>query len=504
MHNNTRSAAFGYIIAIAVPALLLLVHAFYYYPYFVDDAFISMRYAERLVEGKGLTWNDGERVEGYSDLLWVLLVAAFGSMGFDLLGAARGISMASSAVALAAFAYYALRVANLSAKALLYGGVCFALAAPVAIWSLAGLECTLVMALMAWVFIFAFRILEKPNIRYSVLCGAMLALLCLTRPEAPLLTIALAFGLLVGSSARWRDLWPSLFVLCAIPASVYLAQLGFRYMYYGELFANTVHAKIAWTLSRFFNGFNYAVKAIAVFLPLILLILLKLDVISSRRVTLRQAQLVAWVSLVWTLSVVIGGGDFFLGFRHFLPLVPGVIFLVMLCAHSLFSAPARKATGYVFLAYILGCFMWLQFAFKEEHGGAKDTQYWIEDGISLGKALRDKYGDKKPLVAVGMAGVLPFYSGLPSLDMYGLTDADLAKHPGADFGYGFLGHDQLNAPRVLARKPDIIVFFVGKTPPLHEFAEDKGFLSDYRLEHLKLPTYNAAIWVRKDSNKVRP
>ena len=47
----------------------------YYYPFFSDDAFISLRYAERLVEGHGLTWSDGDRVEGYSDLLWVLLLA---------------------------------------------------------------------------------------------------------------------------------------------------------------------------------------------------------------------------------------------------------------------------------------------------------------------------------------------------------------------------------------------------------------------------------------------
>ncbi len=32
------------------------------YPhFFVDDAFISLRYADRLLEGKGLTYTDGER-----------------------------------------------------------------------------------------------------------------------------------------------------------------------------------------------------------------------------------------------------------------------------------------------------------------------------------------------------------------------------------------------------------------------------------------------------------
>src|SRR5437870_1567913 len=38
-----------------------------------DDAMISMRYAKNLAQGFGLVWNPlGERVEGYTNLLWVL------------------------------------------------------------------------------------------------------------------------------------------------------------------------------------------------------------------------------------------------------------------------------------------------------------------------------------------------------------------------------------------------------------------------------------------------
>ena len=42
----------------------------------VDDAFISFRYARNLVDGNGLVFNVGERVEGYTNFLWVMLVAA--------------------------------------------------------------------------------------------------------------------------------------------------------------------------------------------------------------------------------------------------------------------------------------------------------------------------------------------------------------------------------------------------------------------------------------------
>ena len=40
-----------------------------------DDAFISYRYAENLFNGHGIVFNPGERVEGYSNFLYVLLMA---------------------------------------------------------------------------------------------------------------------------------------------------------------------------------------------------------------------------------------------------------------------------------------------------------------------------------------------------------------------------------------------------------------------------------------------
>jgi hypothetical protein len=45
-------------------------------PILADDAAISLRYAERIVEGKGFTWNDDERVQGASNPLFTLALAA--------------------------------------------------------------------------------------------------------------------------------------------------------------------------------------------------------------------------------------------------------------------------------------------------------------------------------------------------------------------------------------------------------------------------------------------
>ena len=65
------------------------LHAAYYYPFLSDDSLISARYAQRLLDGHGLTWTDGKPVEGYSNLLWLLFTALLGAVGVDLIVALR-------------------------------------------------------------------------------------------------------------------------------------------------------------------------------------------------------------------------------------------------------------------------------------------------------------------------------------------------------------------------------------------------------------------------------
>lgn len=62
-------------------AAALVLHARAYLPFLSDDALMSLRYAARLLGGHGLTWTAGPPVEGYSNGLWVLLVALAGAAG---------------------------------------------------------------------------------------------------------------------------------------------------------------------------------------------------------------------------------------------------------------------------------------------------------------------------------------------------------------------------------------------------------------------------------------
>ena len=60
-------------------------HCVHFLHYVNDDAYITFRYARSLAEGKGPYWNPGERVEGYSNPVQMLLAA--GTIG--LAGAER-------------------------------------------------------------------------------------------------------------------------------------------------------------------------------------------------------------------------------------------------------------------------------------------------------------------------------------------------------------------------------------------------------------------------------
>ena len=75
-------------------------NALYFFPYTVDDTFISLRYADNLVNGHGLVCNPGEQVEGFSNFLWVLVGALVLKLGLPVTAAIKSIGVASGALAI--------------------------------------------------------------------------------------------------------------------------------------------------------------------------------------------------------------------------------------------------------------------------------------------------------------------------------------------------------------------------------------------------------------------
>jgi hypothetical protein len=71
------------VLGLVAVGLLALSHAAQAAGVVMDDAYIAFRYARRLAVGDGLTYNPGEWVEGYTDFLWVVLLAAGDVVGIS-------------------------------------------------------------------------------------------------------------------------------------------------------------------------------------------------------------------------------------------------------------------------------------------------------------------------------------------------------------------------------------------------------------------------------------
>ena len=264
--KNAAIRRFGYLAALSAPWLALLGYlAWSARRLLLDDAFISFRYARNLLEGNGLVWNPGERVEGYSNFLWVLeLAAIWAATGVPPEDAAWWLSAAFTAATLGATAWWVWRLPGLRSRALVWwmalGLLCTS--AAFARWTGGGLETRqftffVVLAVVALTA-------HRGSRRGLLVASFSLALASLTRPEGPLVAACcfawwaaqeLADGERGGGEARgmgvrgWalgalrRIDWRGALALTLPFLLIVGAHFLWRYSYYDEWLPNTYYAK---------------------------------------------------------------------------------------------------------------------------------------------------------------------------------------------------------------------------------------------------------------------
>jgi hypothetical protein len=145
--------------------------------------------------------------------------------------------------------------------------------------------------------------------------------------------------------------------------------------------------------------------------------------------------------------------------------------------------------------------------FANEQSRRAVSERWEWDGKELGLLLKAAFSKQRPLLAVSAAGCLPYWSELPALDMLGLNDHYLPRHPPPDLGSGRLGHELGDGRYVLGRNPDIIVFGTGE-PPHHRSGEELQRMPEFhrRFARVHLQTGGhaspAIAYFNKHSEKV--
>ncbi len=456
----------------AIPFVVLLgLHAWYYLPFLSDDALISMRYSQRLVEGHGLTWTGGKPVEGYSNLLWVLVVALPHWLGVDLLLTVRALGLAFSFVVIIALRPRGGRVGDVNDLGSWVGMAFAAGSAPLAIWAIGGLEQALLGGLLALAVVLLFRVLDgkEQGRRVLIWLSVSLGLICITRPDGPIFVVAAVLPLFLSArSLGMRQALSRVGILIVGPILLYGGQLVFRLAYYDDYVPNTARVKISPSANRSQEGWDYVQSGFMALGPLSFVALVLVITMLLRSGTRWKGAYLAIALLLWNSYLVVIGGDIFLGHRHF---VVNVVLLAFALKHGLQGLDlngwrpfVRRALACALL-FLFIPFGWTQF----DTDSNKETieERWEWGGREVGLWLKRAFQEEQPLMAVTAAGCLPFWSEFPCLDMLGLNDHYLPRHLPENFGSGPLGHELGSADYVLGREPDIIAFHTGIGPCFH-------------------------------------
>ncbi len=457
-----RDRTYAITAAIAGGIIVFFLNAGVHVRVYHDDAYITLRYARNLADGVGPVWNAGERVEGYTNFLWMVLLAAMHVAGMDLVTASLVLAyVASFACLLFVWRIWSLWAEDDDAGIIANPAVLavtllvIGLNGAVAAWAFGGLETPLAMALLTgavYLFLVEQRTGRFPFSALVFTAGAM------TRPElAGIVALTAVYGFgdawLRRDSAALRRMaiWTALF------AAIYLPYFAWRWWYYGYPLPNTFYVKVGGSQESLALGLAYVrdFGSSYAFLPLLIgAMALAFD--RARRVA-RDAAYIVSVIAVWLTMVVVEGGDVFAHGRFIAPIVPllslaGVAGGARLLSHSI-AAP-RQFAGVALAAAALLALMLAQSSADPAREGARDSDRRSRDA---GMLLRDRV---PPAYTIGViaAGAIPYHARLPALDMLGLNDEAIAHTEVENFGRGLAGHEKYNLDYVLdERRPEIIL-----------------------------------------------
>ncbi len=427
-----------------VAAAVLVVHV-RAFAFVGDDAYVSFVYARNLVRHGELVFNLGERVEGYTNFLWTMLLAGVHALGLDLerwsqiLGAAASIAtlfvvVRASRVVAPTAPTWTRAIAPLLLAA------CSAFAC----WTSGGLETALFTLLVT---LAATLHLE----RREIAAGTVFAAAAMTRPEGALLmAVAAAHGLVTTRRAPVR--------LVVAFVALFGPYFAWRWRYYGWPFPNTYYVKgeTAAAPATREQGVRYLEAFAADFGAWFLL-----PLFAPVRPLGRWA-LVAAFTIVFGAYVVNVGGDFMGLYRFLVPLLP---LLALHAEHVLRALPgrARPIAASLFLAGLALQAPRITRAANLEKipiGGLEPPGFlrrFALDRAVIGRWFGE-HARRDDLAVVGGCGAQIWYGDTRAIDGFGLVDAYVAHHVPAtrvDPGH------QKWAPLeyLLSRKPDFLCQF---------------------------------------------
>lgn len=427
--------------AAAASALCALVPALALRGFTVDDALITARYAAHLAAGQGYRFNVGGPVtDGVTPLGWAHLLAPFAAAG--PLAALSAAKISGAVAWIFGAALLGVAVARASDRPLRYSALLLvAASAPLAAWSVAGMETGVVAALGALAV--ALPPLGRPHL--GAACAGLAAGL---RPEllpfALVLAAAIPFAPASASapvSASASALAPSAWAAhLALALSPFLTVAALRWILFGRPGPLSALAKAPDATL----GFRYAAACFLLTGPLVLVAPL-----AWRRLGAWPRGLVFAVAVHFA-AVAAAGGDWMPLSRLVVPALPAV---VLAAAHLASVADARATAARIALALAGELFALLKVGPTAAQVGA--------DRLHLIDELRGALAGARVVAALDI-GWLGAATPATLVDLAGVTDPAIAALPG--------GHTTKRIPVGLldARGVDTLVFLLPPGEPLRD------------------------------------
>jgi hypothetical protein len=437
-----------------------------------EDAMISMRYAKNFARGLGLVWNPGgERVEGFSNPLWVLYMSLFHLFPISPSKISLGIQLSGALFLLFTLVYVrkltsllmpGSRLAQFSAVLLT------AFYVPLLNWGLQGMEVSLLALIVCSA---TWTALGRPAGRSTPILfyvGMGLSTWVRLDMAAMSVTLLVAMAILDGRNRRQHILMGGSVLVASV-----LIQTALRYAYFGELLPNTYYLKMTGMplvdrLSRGASVFIDFVRGMG--WPVFLFPFASLIWTRDRRISL-----VAGLFVTQCLYSVYVGGDaweWWGGSNRYIAIVMPLFFILyasalmrlrVACGHML---AWRSSMGR--MALRLGiCFLLVLSHFQVNTcGGSVGLSAWVDGGSflaswALGRqsgadpsevgnvvrwlaiprplellenppmvraaALLDSITFPGARIAVFAAGVLPYFSDRAFVDLLGKNDKSVAR-----------------------------------------------------------------------------
>lgn len=435
--------------SVALPCGLFIAHSLLFKEWLIDDAGISFAYARSLVDGHGLVSQAGmEPVEGFSNFLWVILLAPFFLLqAFHPLITVKVLSWF---LVLGSFLFIFRSLKLLTSHyrlATLLVLTFLAICTPFVVWTNSGLENPLYAFLVTILLYLMLRYLT-PGIENGAgvisLAGLVAALIALTRPDGFL--YCLIFPALPGlcrlsriqfnGAHRRRDFsaYAAFFLL------PYGGFLLFRFLYFGELVPNTYFAK---SDSGLFIPMPYEMQKIADLfsstLPVagewlaVALLPLTVMLIAMRKFDRRHLTVLLFF-LCSALIYMLLPEDWMGEYRFATPFFIFFYLYLFLCGNALFELlrPKFRATPVAAAGLTLALL-----ATSLDLYADRSRQYSAHPALSFGNVAdrcghrfntyADRLGISEGSILLPDIGGTLYYSRLKVYDLAGLCDQTIAR-----------------------------------------------------------------------------